>query len=547
MRKASFKCVFPGWLLLLLLLNQPAGLAGDQASSRESVLRLGRQAATCFQNGDLQEAVNLVSMAVASNPQDWLSHAALSYYTFQQGEIIKSVEEGEKAVALAPDDCVALSNLALIKEGLDDCAGALPLYERARKLAAGDPVPWLGLARCQIKTGHEDRSMAVLKEMAAAGAGSFDWFFELADTYLRMNKADLAVPVAARAMELAANPSQKTAGSTLSLVALIQDGQLERAAVLKGEVFKNCHPADYQLYVRVASALLPASDPAAGKELLEAALADLKGEEAAEGFFRLGRVFAEKVVELKNDESKAFVWLNSAESACRRSISLDPEKTWQRAKYYLGLAGVLGQEGKLAEMSACLETARKLDPSNTLPQFLMERLSQDRQSEHAGSAGQSSSLSRKPLALKLEKVRFVVDNINCACHISKIVEAMSQVRGVAFVFVDSRQKPYQGVMLVEQDRTSVNQVFGETLKKMRLIYETMNPPFTAEFIAASSSPLNSASEAVRIALNAVLGSPTSFYTAFKAVVPFDPIRATGEKSATVKANDAPASPLSRRQ
>src|SRR6185295_9667182 len=111
-------------LSALLLLNPVSCIAAGTASTEP----LTQKASNFFQQGNVEEAAVAEEKAVAENPKDWLAHASLSFYSWHQGNVVKAVEEGQLAVELAPHNYVAIADLALIKEGLDDNAAAIPLY-----------------------------------------------------------------------------------------------------------------------------------------------------------------------------------------------------------------------------------------------------------------------------------------------------------------------------------------------------------------------------------------------------------------------------------
>lgn len=468
-----------------------------------------RQAADQFKQGNLQEAVALQEKAVSAQPKSWLSHAAMSFYAWQQGNIVQALEEGKAAAALSPNNYVALTNLALIKEGLEDCAGAIPLYEQARKIAPDQWVPCLGIARCQTKLGHPERALVLMQEMACSPGKNFAWYYELADTYVRLEKPELAVAPASKAMTLAVTSGQKESAAVLSLLVFLQTDRLEQATSLKDQVFGQCAPKNQELYVRTALSLLSPSNPAEGQTLLASAMKNLTSDEDAETFYRVGKAFEYKS---KNVDATAIsAWLENAKLAHQRAIELA-----ERSKYQMAIAAVFDQQGKLPEMELALNRAKELERWEKLAPFLLTELTKTRGSQTAASTKQSQ--------VCLDKVTITIDDLNCSCHISKVVEALNQIEGVAFVYVPANVQPYQGTMLIDQRKISTAEAFAQATAKAKAIYADMTPPVVPKFSARSTTKLSCAAQAIDAAQFAQYGKITSFYNAFKAVVPFDPVQ-----------------------
>jgi tetratricopeptide (TPR) repeat protein len=461
---------------------------------------LTRQAAEQFKQGNLQEAVALQEKALTRQPKDWLSHAAMSFYAWQQGNIVHALEEGQAAAALSPNNYVALTNLALIKEGLEDCAAAIPLYEAATKIEPDQWMPFLGIARCQTKLGHPEAALKVMQEMAAANGKNFSWYFELADTYVRLEKPELALAPAAKAMALAANPEQKESATVLSMLVFLQTNQLEKANSLKDQVFGHYLPKSQELYVRTAVMLLPPSNPVEGKALLDAAIKNLACDEDAEAFYRMGKAFEYKLRDAAATATTSSAWLANAKSAYKRANELA-----ERSKYNMAIAAVCDQLGELQEMEIALNRAKELETWGSLAPFLLTELSKKRD-------------------LSVDKVVVRIDNLNCSCHISKVVEALTQVEGVAFVYIPSTVQPYEGIMLIDQTKISTADAFAKATEKTKAFYADMVPPVVPQFSARSTTKLSRAAEAIDASQLALYGNITSFYNAFKAVVPFDPLQ-----------------------
>src|SRR5437868_11719103 len=62
---------------------------------------LTRQAMSLFKDGKLQDAADLEDKAIKQKPKDWLPHAAMSFFYWQQGNVPDAVTEGQKCVRYA--------------------------------------------------------------------------------------------------------------------------------------------------------------------------------------------------------------------------------------------------------------------------------------------------------------------------------------------------------------------------------------------------------------------------------------------------------------
>jgi len=487
------------------------------------------QAADLFKQGKVQEALDLEEQAVKEKPKDWLAHAALSYFRWREGNVMDAVSEGQKAAQLAPGNEIVNTNLGHMGLALGDYQDATPAFEQAKKVAPSDWVPWVGLARCYIIGGHIDNALALLREMATQKSNSFDWHYQMGETYLKIEQPKLAAEAAVKAHSLASTPEQRSASAVQLLLALLRDNQLDRAKEIMNEVFTKIHPTDNELYVRVASALLPAGDPVAGKEFLQFALTNLKDKEDADGFFRLGTIFADKAGEVSHDATKCDAWIEYAKTAYEQAIALNPEE----ASYHLALAGCLNRQGKMPEMAEELTKMQTLDKLDPFAPYLVSRIQAAANHSAQNVTSGLKSSSHQPLSLNLTKVAFNIKGINCSCKISRIIEALWGVKGVALVVIPL-QSPYRGTMLLDVSATPIDDVLMSQANEKR---QAANPslkllPPTASFEVVSRQPLTSADEAIKLALTRQHGDVLLFYHQFDQVQPIMPVISIGTTDGT---------------
>lgn len=519
-------------ILAVVALSTLVHLQPVAAADQSPLDPLSAQAADAFKKNQLLEAVDLEERAVKENPQDWLRHSALSFYYWQQGNVITSITEGETAVKLNSQNELLLTNLAKMKEGLDDWAGAIPLYEAAKKVAPEDWVPVLGLARCYLKGGQEDKCLSLLQTMATEDGKDFAWYQELGDTYLRLDKPALAVNATAKATKLALTPEQKAANSSQLMMALLRDNQIEPARALEKQVFATAHPRDYELYVRAGAALLNPAKPSSADMLVQSAEENLTTSDDGDGFFRLGRVFEQKADLVAKDATKYSAWMALAGAAYRKAIALNVQQPAVQAKYHVALVGLLEREGNLAGMTEELSQAKLMDQFGQLAPFLQRYVSAA--TATTTSAEKKPAISQKNHCdVNLTSVNFHINGLNCACQISRAEEALGKVPGVGFVHVIPNLKPYQGTLLVDESTTSVKELFVKAAETFREVYKAMKTPLEADYEVFATKPVKSIESAVRIAQDCELGDALKFFNSFKPVTPVMPVN---QLAATSSAN-----------
>lgn len=444
-----------------------------------------------------------VGAAASQAAPRWLTHATAAYTSWQEGDVVSAQMEAEAAVKLAPRNVLALTNYAAICEALDDCANALPLYERACNTDRNSQVAWLGRVRCNSKLGRPADALAVLQEMSSLERTNFDWYFALAQTCLQMDEPHLAERAAARAFALALNQKQKNDACEQRMLALLRDGRLGEARAIEHDLFTVYQPKDYEVYVRAAAALTD-KDPSSADELLIAATKNLDQLEDGEGFCRLGRIF-----ELKGSD----VWLQRAEVAFRRAIALNP----RMGKFHVALAGVLGQRGVYSEMKSELVAAISLDSSDVLAKHL-------------------SVLPEERLGkLGMTRVEFQLRGLNCACHVGKLAAALRNVDGVAFVDA-SPKEPYDACAIIDEKVTSFSDAVAKAKQKA---FEGMKDSFASvEFVEKRRGECDTAFQAIVAAQQALDGDVLHFMHQFggiQPVMPVEPIAVVNRKDATHKA------------
>lgn len=467
---------------------------------------LTKDAVAACKSGKLQDAVDLEEKVIKEKPKAWLPRAMASYFYWLQGNVIDAVTEGQKAVRFSPSNKIALINLAHIFQSLRTYPDAIPLYDEARKLGGGDWVPWLGLAGCYFETGQDEQGLAILREMSKQSNGNFAWYYKLGDAYLMAGKPDLAIEPLSRARDMASTAEEKSECATALFVALAAANQPERAKALEDQVLKQNHPTDSEPYVRAVAALVPASDPAYGKEILQLAVSNLTATKDSDGFFKIGRLFEDKAANANLDSSKRLAWLEIAATAFNQAIDLNPGES----RLFLGLAGALASEGKIREMTKELDKARTLDSFDPLIPFLTERVKEEQK-----------------LPVNLAAVRFQIKGLTCSCHVGRVESALSEMKGAALLYI-SHLNPYEGTMVVDPSQIAVNDVFTQIREKgFEPIKEVTKD---VKFEVLSQQPVTSVEQTIRMAQDARYGDALKFIRQFPVFQPVLPVTLVADHS-----------------
>jgi tetratricopeptide (TPR) repeat protein len=456
------------------------------------------QAINLLREGKLQEAVDLQEQVIKAQPKTWLPHAALSYMYWQQGNAPDAIIEGQKAVRYAPHNAIALINLAHMHQALDSYPEAIPLYERAAQADPHNWVPPVCLSRCYAKSHQSEKALQILNDMAKQSGESFSWYFQLGNAYLIMDKQDLAIAPFTTAVSLAATPTEKNASSSRLYLALLRDNQIAKARPMQEQIFSDFRPDDSELYARTAAQLLRSTEPESGQQLLKYALENLRATNDSDGFFRLGKIFQQKAIEVSIDSKQRQSWLDNAEAAFEQAIELNPGQ----AKYHLALAAVLSQKGKAQETGNELREASSFNRFDPLAPYLIANLTDS-----------------NPALPNLIAVSFGINGLTCGCHITKIAEGFTKIKAVVFADL-SALKPYSGTILVDESLMPLKEVFEKCPQLAFGSADALKEPITFE--VKSQEKVTSLDAAVRIALNAKDGDVLKYPKPFDLLPPVMP-------------------------
>jgi tetratricopeptide (TPR) repeat protein len=497
MLKPALKRAIP---LALTVMCLSVGMVG--ATTRDAhVDEMTQKAAAFCKEGKFLESTELTRKAIALSPTAWYPRAALSYFNWQQGNVLGAIEEGKRAVAFAPKNKLAIANLAHMQESLNDCIDAIPLYEKCQVLSPEEVEPLLGAVRCRFKMGKETEALASLKRMSAQRGHGYEWNFRLTQTCLEADHPEVAVRAASDAVATAANADQRHDAKAALLTVLLRTGDKERALGVAQQLFGASDRASAgrykggaEIYVRAAGTLLGWHDFLLARKILESAVGNLNDSEDSDGFFRLARVFEARG---QADIGGRGDWLTLATRAYRRAIELDPTQS----RSHLSLAGALYDLGHTTEAKDELAQAGKLEQFDPLPNFFMDHLTGD--------------------DLNLTKATFKVEKLSCNCHASRIIQSLSKVDGVAFADIPAK-KFDQCTLVFDPNVTSPTAAFAKAMETFAPKDASTKAP-DVKFAVLSTESISRPSQVIALAQATRCGEPMQFFSQFAAVEPISPV------------------------
>jgi tetratricopeptide (TPR) repeat protein len=126
------------------------------------------------QDGRLEEAVAKLRSVVAQDPDIIDAHLTLGNWLARLKRGDEAAAAYKQALALKPDDDIALGNLArvyLARGREKDALDALQVFEAALRVNPGNPQSWYQLATIYLDMGRLDEAEKAFRDALAANAG----------------------------------------------------------------------------------------------------------------------------------------------------------------------------------------------------------------------------------------------------------------------------------------------------------------------------------------------------------------------------------------
>jgi superkiller protein 3 len=170
-----------------------------------------------FAKGMLDEALDNVSKAIemAEAIRKQMDSSLAMYYanrgTIQatKGNMDEAIVQFRKALAIHPNDVLALFNLGRALYERDEFMEAMPLLERLVDVTPDDPIAWFQLAKVYEKLDLRhvsdlhtiDNAIAAYRRVLELDPHNLEAAFSLMEIYLHLRKPDEAILVLEAAVE----------------------------------------------------------------------------------------------------------------------------------------------------------------------------------------------------------------------------------------------------------------------------------------------------------------------------------------------------------
>ena len=182
-------------LLLLIPLSGCAWLQRSSSSQAVACERLQDQAQRAERQGDLGEAILLLSQAVHVNPQDAEAHQRLGQLMFAEGQRAEALRHLNYAASLSPDDALGWIRLARAQLACGESRVAAESLERALKLEPQNVPALLMSAAVEQQMQRDHVALELFHRVLAVDPQSTEALTQAAQIHLNLRQADSATPL----------------------------------------------------------------------------------------------------------------------------------------------------------------------------------------------------------------------------------------------------------------------------------------------------------------------------------------------------------------
>jgi arylsulfatase A-like enzyme/Tfp pilus assembly protein PilF len=295
--------------------------------------------------GRRDEAIATMRDVVAADPDVLDAQVTLGGWLLKSGRAEEAIVPLKRALALRPDDEVAVMQLVAAcraRGKRDEAKGALEVFARALDKSPGNPHGFYQLATLRLEMGLVAEGEEALRRALAANPRFAAAHGALGA--LALQRGDLAGAETETTAALGLDPSLPAARYTLAGVRAAQGNAPEAERLYRAEIADN--PQHGRAHLGLARLLKDRGDR-------EGYVAELRrGVEQAPRSGPCHFMLAHE--EMKADR------LAEAERLARRGLEVDPSSDMAPFGYYF-LADVYNRQGQRAKAQAALARARQLE------------------------------------------------------------------------------------------------------------------------------------------------------------------------------------------
>ncbi|MEM9406929.1 MAG: sulfatase-like hydrolase/transferase [Acidobacteriota bacterium] len=303
-----------------------------------------KQATAAAGADETDTAIELVSRALAEDPEIVEAHVILGNLTKRKGDIDAAVSSYRRALELDPEDIEATHLLAVAYKERGDLSEALAGFERVLQLDERNGRALWQIADAQMRGQRFSEAEAVLRRALALDLDPTGFHLKLGECLIEMGRSAEAETEVRKA--LAETIDLKTANFTLGL-ALEEQGRIEEAAQAYRQETQH-HDDAHRAHFNLGRLLLRMRRPAEATVELQ------------------------RATELQPQFGTAFLYLAkahfdsgdapSAERSARQGLGLDPPPDIAPLGHFI-LADIYNQRGDSAAAQREAERGRALQRS----------------------------------------------------------------------------------------------------------------------------------------------------------------------------------------
>lgn len=309
-------------------------------NNKETSNALSKLAASYYENGQIEKAIETYQKAVRINPEDFDSWYYLGVAYGDTNQWNKAIEALQKALSINPEGYVAWSVLGYAYRNSNETAKAVEAFQQALHINPKDAIAWYNLGLSFMHTG-EDKKATWAYQNAVKFNPDFDYgWYQLGLSFAHTGENAKAITSYQKAVQI--NPEFAYAWSKLGL-SFMNIGEAEKAieAIQKAIIIES-ENADFWYYLGLVNGNI--GQTAKAIEVLKKAVNI--NPKHANAWAVLGYVYDQK-----DETTKAL-------EAYQHALRINPEN----AEYWFGIGVEYGKMGQSLKAIEAFQNAVTLNP-----------------------------------------------------------------------------------------------------------------------------------------------------------------------------------------